>query len=389
MGSAPSNHIQFDPYLPLQSPRLRLQQSDFHDPHAKQQTYNRSKTKIIHCGFHGIWSQYVPNCVCPAPRSGHFSCYSDDMHTLFIGYGTSYKKELLNDVWALDCVQKKWTQLNLSGEIVSPRTGACAFYNDNKIIVFGGVADSVYYSELHSIDLETGFVYHIQTTGLEPSPRMTPIFFKHDSKIFVWGGYNDQWPNELNVLDLKTMHWEQIQQTIPGRTAVPFIKYNNRIYSFGCCKNSNLLVIDPDKYTITEIPTYGSQPSFSTIGAGMTLVDHFALFFGGKAASEYALLYACDLEKATWFVFYVVPDNESVTQSDGMISELGMFLIPRKANYSLVYEPLTQEIIFTLGLPELAPPPLSIINISNALAHLHHRDDMCSILQFKNNRNSM
>lgn len=380
MGSAPSNVAAIDPYVPIRSPRLNAHYSDMSEQHTIHQPYNRSKTKIIDCGFSGVWSRYVPCCICPDPRSGHFSCYSDDMSTLFIGYGISYKQTLLNDCWALDCVNKIWRKIELHGDLVSPRTGSRAFYYDGKIIIFGGFAESTYYADLHYIDVNTGIVNAIQTTGLEPCSRTSPIFFLYNEKAYVWGGYNEQWPNELSVLDLHTLHWEQYPQSIPGRTGVSFGLWNDKVYTFGCCKNSNLLIIDPVEYTMTEVPTYGSQPSFSTIGSGMLVVDHFALFFGGKANSQYALLYACDLEINTWFVFYILPDGDTVTMADGMISEIGMFLIPRVSHFSFVYEKSTQDIIITLGEPMDSPPPLSVIHISHALAHLRHRDDMTSIL---------
>ena len=375
MGSGPSTSQNTEPYVPI-----RLE--SVHRPQQLPSTpiYNRSKTRIINLGLSGIWTNYVPECICPEPRSGHFSVYSEDNSSCYVGLGVNSSNHLLNDVWVLNTVIRKWSKLELSGEIISPRCGSRAVLVNNKIYVFGGFCDEVYYNDLYAIDVVTGEVTRVETNGELPSPRSTPIFFEHKNKLFIWGGYNKKWPLELNILDLETLSWEHLATSVNGRTSIPFVKYNNKVYSYGGSKNGCMLIIDPELKTVSEVPTFGSGPPPGVLGAGMVVVDKYALFFGGKASSKYALLYCCNLEKFCWFNFNVLPDEVTVSKEDGFISEIGLFLLPRLQSYSFVYEPKLREIIGFLGQPFQNPPPLFIVNIEQALSVLHLRDDMSAVV---------
>ena len=358
-----------EPYMPLNSPR-------FHGEEVMPlQVHTRSKAKIINSGFYGIWSRFLPESACPEPRSIHFTCSIPEIHKIFIGYGFSETKGYLNDVWALDTTTYSWTELKLTGDQITPRGGSKSVFLGGKIYVFGGYDNKNYFSQLHTIDIITGNVEILETINEIPG-RTTPIFFEHNNKLFVWGGFNHHFPTNLEILDLSTMMWETHVTKVSGRTSIPFVKYNNKVYSFGGTKNGCFLVIDPELKTVEEKSCLGSMPNSSLTGGGMVLIDHYAFLFGGKATSHFALLFACDLDKLYWFPFNVSPDAKTVTQSDGNISELGLFQLPRIHSHSLVYDPYKETIIGLLGSPEENPPSIFTVTISDAMSVMHMRDDM-------------
>ena len=369
MGATPSRQeeIIFEPYV-------RLAHLPDDEKIAPMPISTVSRTKITNNGFHGVISKFVPESKCPTPRSSHFSCFSEDLSLCFVGYGVSEEKGLLDDVWAFDTMNETWTQIQLNGETVSPRTGAKSFFKNGKIYIFGGFNGKTYFSDLHTIDISTGKVEMIHTYNEIPG-RTTPIFFEHFDQIFVWGGYDGHYLTELNVLDQSTNEWTTYETNVSGRTAAPYVKYNDKVFAYGSSKTGCFLVIDPYNKTAEEKPTYGSLPP-SVSNAGMVIVDHYALFLGGKANSKFCLLFACDLDTFVWSSLDIVPDYTTVSISDGAVNGLGLFLMPRLHSHSLVYEPKTQSIYGFLGLPEENPPTITKISIGEALAHLHMRDDM-------------
>lgn len=336
---------------------------------------------LLKSAFAGIWSMEMPETLSPAPRTGHFFCYDEQNQTAFIGYGLDSKNQPIFDLWSLNTLTHCWKQIKLTGEQIIPRTSARATKVGDEIVIFGGYNDPEYFAEIHSINVNTGYLRHLQTTGLEPSPRSSPIVECYNNKIFVWGGFNSNFPTELNILDLTTMEWRQVETSVSGRTAVPHAVIGSKLYSYGGSKNGGLLIIDLEQETVDVIQTIGSEPPSAVMSAGMVAADHYLLVFGGKAKSESTLMYACDIHKMWWFVFYVVPDGETVSIQDGTLSELGLFMLPRISSFAVCYVPEKRTIMAFLGHPLNDPPPLFNVNIGDALPILHLREDMLSALK--------
>lgn len=355
-------------------------QSD--DPHSLHQ---RSKGSILKTGFYGIWSQILPECITPPPRKDCFVVHSTQHNGIFIGYGINEKNELFNDCWFLNLGTYKWSRLTLSGAVVTPRTGARAVLLGDNLVIFGGFAKQNYFADLHRIDINTGIVYPIETTGAAPSPRCTPILTLFGKRLYVWGGFNvNMWPTELHSLNLETFNWDVYPQSVTGRTAVPYVMIDDKVYVYGCSKSGALLVIDMTKNQVTTRSVTGSPPS-SLLRSGMMVKgDKYVFFIGGKSPNtdQFMLVYALDVEKNWWFVFHIVPDGETTSVEDGLVSELGLFFMPRVVAAAITYDESRREIVYSLGLPESDPPAINKIAIGEALSILRLRDDMLAILNF-------
>jgi hypothetical protein len=283
------------------------------------------------------------------------------------------------DCWALNCISLLWRRVPLHGALLAGRTGARAAKSGDELFVFGGFSDPDYFADLHAINVETGEVRLLQTTGECPSARSTPIVVIRHSNLYVWGGFNGDWPSELFVLNLATLIWCKYPQNVTGRTAMPFVLDDNVVWSYGSSKNPGMLRIDLDCNVIAIEPTSGAEPPSVVMASQMVRVNSYAFFFGGRANSKWTLMYACSLRTMWWFVFHLTADGKTVSATDGSLSDLGLFMLPRIHSFSMCYVPESRHIVAFLGQPEIEPPPLFVVSIGEAMGVINLRDDMREI----------
>ena len=338
------------------------------------------KLDVLRPPFSGVWSMRYPQSVAPRARTGHFYCYDEYNHRAFMGYGSDVADNPLNDFWVLDTLSETWMHVRTTGDQLCGRTGSRSVYHMNKIFVFGGYAEPNYLADLHTIDPDTGEVTLIATTGDAPAPRTTALLVAYGQYLYVWGGYNGEWPSDLHILDLNTLVWRSVPQDIAGRVASPGVIFEGKYYTFGASKSAPMLVLDFATEKLSSQQTKGAEPPSATLGGRMTLVDKFMFYFGGKANTNWTLVYACDLTKMWWFVFHIVPDEETVTLADGAISDLGMFLLPRIHSFGVCYVPEKREIIAFMG-SKADPPPLFVLSIGAPMAVVNLREDMLEMLR--------
>lgn len=373
-----------DVYMPVGCSRMNDERDGNHimpAPRTKCKTIHRAY--ILKTGFCGIWSITASNSLGPCPRTGHFFCHDQANQKIYIGYGLSQNEEPLDDFWELDIKTLKWRKIPLIGDKVTPRSGAKGCLIGKRIVLFGGYSEPNYFSDLHTIELGTGIVSMVQTNGSCPSPRSSPIIGFYNNKFFVWGGYNGEWPNELNILDLDTMTWRQIQQGISGRTSIPFVQINEILYCYGGSKSGGMLCLNMDKEELTIKECIGAPPPSQSISAGMVQVEKYLFYFGGKLANnsnKWTLMYACDIKRMWWFVFHIIPDGESVSIADGSISDTGLFMLPRIHSFGVSYIKEKRTIMAFLGYPLKDPPPLFSVYIGDAMSMIHLREDMIAVL---------
>lgn len=335
---------------------------------------------LLRTGFAGQWTVETFVGIHPSERNSHFSVFSPQRNSLIIGYGQDTLGNVLNDVWELNLDTTQWKQIHLSGEIPTPRLSASACILENILYIFGGRIGETYLNELHSINLDTGKVSIIATQNDQPAPRASPLIHAFDDKLYVWGGLNDFWPDDLHVLDIKTGNWTLTKPGLSGRANIPTSVYNNCVYGYGCSRSGGFIVIDLENGTVSIKKADGEAPPSDINAGGMCLVDHFLIYFGGISENEYMLVYACDLHRMRWFPFWITPDGETVTQSDGYTDEKGLFHLPNIHSFSCAYCENKREIISCLGIPAHDPPMVSIFSIGEALSVLHLRDDLLDAL---------
>ena len=340
-------------------------------------------TELVKMAFNGVWSLRFPKTRGPCPRSKHFTCYSKELGTLFIGYGMRAKGEVLSDVWALDVHDYTWTRLKLTGDRIEPRTGSCAVMMGNHIVVFGGVGvGKRYFADLHTIDITTGEVILTEARGRPPRPRKGAVMGIWKRRLYIWGGNDGEAVDEINVLDFDQMRWGYVNTSVLGRQSAAWTQVGSRIYVYGGSSKRGFVIVDMencDAYRCEE--ECGVIPSAALTGPGICRAGDYLVFFGGKHKNGLSMVYACEMKRMWWFVFFVAPDGESTSVVDGKISSDGLFLLPRMWWFSSCYIPEKRQILVTLGCPMKRPPPISILSIGDALAVLNLRQDMMAMFE--------
>lgn len=383
-GAVPLKQSPAEMYLPTGGMRMNDEKGKTPPQSDSQTSRPKQRTHIVKTAFSGIWSNEIPTSPnIPSPRTGHFSCFSDTLKSAIIGFGVGSDGEYYNDIWVLNPVTRFWACLPTNGQEISPRSGSRATVIGNFLFVFGGSREPEFFNDLYSIDLTTGTTNFIQTTGDIPSPRTSAIFASsQDGKeIILWGGYDGTWPSELYSLDTETFVWSSYQQDISGRTNVAFTTVEDTIYAYGSSKTGGLLTIDMKEHIVRIQPTAGPEPLPTITDAALVKFDNYLMFIGGKAATPSTLIYAINLESYRWFVFHILPDGLTVSAVDGIINDLGLFMLPRIYSIGAIYQEEGREIIAFLGYPTQEPSNLFVLNVGEALALLHLRSDMLQTLK--------
>ena len=343
-------------------------------------THHHSK-KLLQPAFRGIWSKQYPQSLSPIARAHHFTAFSEDFQKFYIGYGEDFTGNLLSDIWEFDLDTKCWHRLQLDGGELEPRKGCSAAIYGNHICVYGGQTASGYVSDLHLIDVSTLSVTLIEAEGPAPPPLVGAIVELAESRIFVWGGFNGEVQNSLFVLDTLAMEWRCIEPGVPGRYSIPWYTINEKVYAYGGASSQTLIVIDLTEESVREVTCTGAPPPAEAHGAGMCCFDNNIVYFGGQAQSKWSLVYCLDVSRMWWFVLHVAPDNETVSLNDGMVSEFGLFMVPRVHRFAVGYSKKSRTVIATLGCPMREPPPLFALDVGDAIGVIHLRDDMLNVLK--------
>ena len=340
--------------------------------------------KILKTGALAVWTLVNPVGDTPCSRTSHFSVFDPERNRLYIGYGLDVDNNPLDDIWAFDLSLQRWAKLPISGESITPRSGARATILSHYIVIFGGYANQTYLTDFHIIDLNTFQLSRPQFGGTSPTPRTFPMVAAYNGNIYVWGGYNGQWPSELYVLDLNDKIWNCKQFDVNGRTGFPYIVIDNKVYIHGGSRNENaaLLVIDLKNETFEQIKTLGTPVPTRIMNSSLVDVGPFFILIGGRADDQYSFAYAYHKHRNTWFLFYVVPDGETVTQVDGFVTENGIFKLPRNVSVSLVYNEPERTVCGFLGAPHEDPPPTFRLYVGDYIGYINLQDDMLNIFSF-------
>ena len=332
-------------------------------------------------GFSGVWSVMTPPSVSPPQRGGHFTVFSKELHKAFIGYGANQNQELFGDLWAFDFNTYTWEEIQLSGDILSARTGTRAVLIGTTIILYGGFQKPNYLADLHTINVLTGNVTRIETSGDDPGPRSTPLVAYENGKLYVWGGFNGSWPTTLHVLDVHTLIWSSSDPGISGRTGFPIARINNTVYGYGSAKSGGFVTLDTQTGRLDILTTNGFVPPSDVLNAGMVAIDNYLFYFGGRLQrKEYTKIFLYDAERNFWYFLPVVPDGETVTMVDGEVGKSGVFKLPKKYNFTFAYDDVHRQLIACLGYPTQSVLTISTIQISDALSVLHLKSDMLRML---------
>ena len=119
------------------------------------------------------WESYepAPGNKKPLPRASHVSVTTGDRIIMFVPLlpspspliiifcrfgGCGYDQQYFNDTWSFNISTRKWTELQCTGSIPSPRFGHAAVLVNNVMYVFGGrVTGQTRLGDLAALDLSS------------------------------------------------------------------------------------------------------------------------------------------------------------------------------------------------------------------------------------------
>lgn len=359
------------------------------------------KNRLCKQPFYSIWSIKCSDSLSPQPRIGHFYATAPGSSKTYIGFGKNDTVDITiptDEIWEFDHKSFLWKRISIHGVNIKEREESTAtaisksFTNGDKtekstiIFVFGGKDKNQFFSDLLMIDTSTGTVMTIKGKSHSP-PHLAGSFISYyKEKVFIWGGYDKKgnMNQTLFFYDTKTNSWSsKFLENVPGRcNASSVTTLDGKMLIYGGQKGeTGLLEIDLNNLTAQIVPTTGLAPIPDyNYGRLLLVKETYLFYFGGKANNKYTMLYTLDLKRNWWFVFYIKPDNETVTVSEGKINDNGLFLIPRIHSFGCCYSEENDSIVAFLGHPQNDPPPLFILYMGEAFGFVNLRDDMLTIM---------
>lgn len=370
---------------------------------------DKSTRHISRQPYYSIWSIKCSDSLSPQPRIGHFYATAPGSSKTYVGFGryeadqnSSGSKNSIaiptDEIWEFDHKSFLWKRIAINGVHIKEREESVAtaitrnFTNNGKsenstiIYVFGGKDKSQFYSDLLMIDTLSGTITAIKSKQNSP-PNLAGAFISYyNNKIFIWGGYDKK--GNLNqtlfIYDTQGNSWtSKLLDNVPGRcNASSVTTKTGKMLIYGGQKGeTGLLEINLNTLTAQIMPTTGLAPIPDyNYGRLLLVKDTYLFYFGGKANNKYTMLYTLDLKRNWWFVFYIKPDNETVTVSEGKVNDNGLFLIPRIHSFGCCYSEEKDSIVAFLGHPQNDPPPLFILYMGDAFGFINLRDDMLTIM---------
>jgi hypothetical protein len=233
-----------------------------------------------------------------------------------------------------------------------------------------------FYADLHYVDIDTGAVTVVPTSGDQPVSRTSAVFFNNGGRLYVWAGYDGSALGDLYSVDINGGQWTHQHQDLSGRAAPSYCIHKGECYVFGSTKGAGLCRFNADTEFFEAVQAIGTAPQPTLNHTIMVSGDEYIFVVGGKANYEYMHLFALDVKRSWWFAFHVRPDMKSISLSDGFVSKIGLFMMPRQHSSSIAYSHKSRELVNVMGSRMNDPSPVYKISVGEAFGVLHLRSDM-------------
>lgn len=340
------------------------------------------KSPLMHFDFNGIWSLFVPNGISPISRCGQCHVYDPANDSLVLAYGVDNKGNYLNDMWELNLKTLTWNKI--SDRILEPRSNCSSVLMGREMVIFGGKNKDCFFSDLHTVNLDTGAITKYDTDGIKPREKALLFEDIENNKLFIWSGFNNYVLNDFFEFDFNNGTWKkQKDMEISGRRAavVAFSPRTNAHYIFGSTRDYSLAKFDCKTMSFDVLKCGGTSPPPELNNSMLVIVNDYLFVIGGEIDSEYTYLYAVNIKNLQWFPFYVLPDFETTSLMDGFVAKNGLFKLPRQHSGALAYSKEKRALVYVMGNLFTEPVTISLIFIGDALSELQHREDMIDILR--------
>ncbi|KAK4404017.1 Acyl-CoA-binding domain-containing protein 4 [Sesamum angolense] len=205
-------------------------------------------------------------------------------------------------VWFIDLESHNWRVAETFGNVPVARSGQSVTLFGSKLIMFGGEDwNRRLLNDVNVLDLETMTWSAVETTQTPPTPRFDHVATLHAERyLFVFGGCSHSvFFNDLHVLDLETMEWSQPQ--VQGDLVTPraghagvAVEGNWFIVGGGDNKSGALetLVINLSKLVVSVVTSVkGRDPLASEVYKQSLQMVAIKLIITNYAAASVCLCY--------------------------------------------------------------------------------------------------
>ncbi|XP_076952865.1 acyl-CoA-binding domain-containing protein 4-like [Bidens hawaiensis] len=240
-----------------------------------------------------------------------------EMKTIPTENGNSVDKDVMVEVVGPVGVYDQWVAPSVSGPRPKPRYEHAAAVVDDKMYIFGGNHNGRYLNDLQTLNLRNWTWSKVEVkASSEDSVRVTPcaghtLIPWEGNKLISIAGHSKDASEEVNVkaFDLQTCTWSNMKTygkppvsrggqsvTLVGTTLVIFGGQDgNRTLL------NDLHVLDLETMTWDEIETIGVPPSPRSDHAAAVHAERYLLIFGGGSHSScFNDLHVLDLKTMEW-----------------------------------------------------------------------------------------
>ncbi|KEG13711.1 Kelchcontaining protein [Trypanosoma grayi] len=202
----------------------------------------------------------------PPGRIGHTLCANAVETKVFLYGGVNDKNEsisnYLDDFYVFDVETKRWTAIEMTGQVQSSRAFHSAVYYEGQIYVFGGCNGRGRFNKLFSIS-EDGRCQPITANSPPPTTRYCHSAVLFEKKMYIFAG------------------------KCGGRNS------NRRL--------SDLFAFDFTRNTWEECPQHGNKPVARSAHAAFTCGRNMIMFGGRNAGGECCEdMYAYNYDTGIW-----------------------------------------------------------------------------------------
>eukprot|EP01133_Synstelium_polycarpum_P013224 gene13224-15535_t len=146
----------------------------------------------------------------PEGRAAHTAVAHGNTLVVFGGHNSSRNK-YYNSVLTFNIDTAHWDSPTCEGTIPPARGSHSTFVVGNQMYIFGGFDGKKYYNDLYCLDLDKYTWRKIDVKGVAPKPRSGHSSTLIGDKLVIFGGCgsDSNFLNDLQVLALEDMRWEQ------------------------------------------------------------------------------------------------------------------------------------------------------------------------------------
>ncbi|KAF3330774.1 acyl-CoA-binding domain-containing protein 4-like protein [Carex littledalei] len=264
------------------------------------------------------WTSLSVSGPIPKPRYQHGAAVVQDKMYIF---GGNHNGRYLGDLQVLDLKGLTWSKVDAKLQAGSPGSATtiapCAGHSlipwQNKILSIGGhTKDPSETLTVKEFDLQTGTWSNLRTYGKPPISRGGQSVTLVGATLMIFGGEDAKRSllNELNILDLETMTWDDIDAIgsppSPRSDHVAACYAERYLLIFGggshaTCFN-DLHILDMQAMEWSRPNTQGVTPGPRAGHAGVTVGDNWYIVGGGNNQTGVSETLVLNMSTLVWSV---------------------------------------------------------------------------------------